>query len=78
MMKLTTIALFVGLVAGLFPWLYIDKPSWGWYVVSLAGGVLVAIAGFDSQAKLLGMKEPGEDLLRSWANWLKDRARGKR
>lgn len=77
MMKLTTIALLVGIVTGLFPWLYIDEPSWGWYLVSLAGGVLVAIAGFDSQAKLLGMQEPGEDLLRSWAKWLQKRIRGK-
>lgn len=64
-MRLTTIALIFGLVAGLFPWFFVDDPSWFWYFVSLGGGILVAIAGFDSQARLLGMGEPGESILQS-------------
>lgn len=40
------------------PWLY--------YVMCLVGVVLAAIGGYNAQAGMVGLGEPGEDLLQSW------------
>lgn len=71
--KLTTLALLLGLFLGLGPWLLIENPSKHWYWCSLLGVVLVAIDGYNSQAKMLGLGEPGEDLLKMWLRWLRER-----
>ena len=45
------------------PWLY--------YLMCLVGVVLAAIGGYNAQAGMLGLGEPGEDLLQSWWKTIK-------
>ena len=75
--KLTSIALVVGLSLGLGPWIFIEKPESYWIWISMFGAVLVSIAGYNAQAGMIGLGEPGEELLQScWAwvkKWLKKR-----
>jgi hypothetical protein len=72
--KLTTVALYVGLAMGLGPWVLLETPSSGWVWVSIFGGVLVSIAGYDAKASMVGMDEPGEKLLQGWWKWVKAKA----
>lgn len=58
--RITTLLALLGLILGLGPWLFLDNPSTGWYWVSLVGGLMVAYAGYDAQAKMIGLGEPGE------------------
>lgn len=69
--KLTTLARVVGIAMCLGPWLFLEEPGKYWYWTSLLGAVLASIAGYNSQAKMMGMGEPGEELLRSWLNRIK-------
>lgn len=64
--KLTTLALIIGLILGLGPWIFIEQPSRFWVWISLVGVVLASIAGYNAQAGMIGLGEPGEDLLQSW------------
>ena len=64
--KLTAIALTVGLSLALGPWIFIDHPSRIWLWTSISGLLLASIAGYDAQAGVIGLGEPGEDLLQSW------------
>ena len=64
--KLTAIALTVGLSLALGPWIFIDHPSRLWLWISMAGLVLASISGYDAQAGTLGLGEPGEELLQAW------------
>ena len=61
--KKISIALVAGLAMGLGPWILLKNPSVWWYPVSLAGGVLVAIAGYGAQMAQLGQGDTGEELL---------------
>lgn len=69
--KLVDIALVVGLVAGLGPWIFIAEPSSYWLVISIIGGVLCSIAGYNAQAKAVGMGETGEELLQQALRWFR-------
>lgn len=64
--KLSTVALTIGLSMALGPWIFIDAPSKNWFWVSVAGVLLASIAGYNAQAGMIGLGEPGEDLLQSW------------
>ena len=64
--KLTAIALTVGLSLALGPWIFIDHPSRIWLWISISGLLLASVAGYDAQAGMIGLGEPGEDLLQSW------------
>lgn len=69
--KFTTLVFFVGLGLGLGPWLLLEEPNIWWYIPSVLGGVLVAIAGYDAQAQMIGQGEPGEELLQRGWRWFK-------
>jgi len=69
--KLVDIALVVGLVAGLGPWISIAEPRSYWLVISIIGGVLCSIAGYNAQAKAVGLGEPGEVLLQQALHWFR-------
>jgi len=64
--KLTTIALTLGLSLALGPWVLIENPSRFWFWISIAGLVLASISGYNAQAGMIGLGEPGEDLMQSW------------
>lgn len=64
--KFTNLALTVGISLALGPWIFIESPSRYWVWISIAGLVLASIAGYNAQAGMIGLGEPGEDLLRSW------------
>ena len=70
-MKLTSLALSLGVALALGPWIFIDNPSRLWLCVSIAGLVLASIAGYNAQAGMIGLGEPGEELLQSWLSALK-------
>ncbi|MBN9412038.1 MAG: hypothetical protein J0H69_23075 [Burkholderiales bacterium] len=67
--KLTSIALVVGLSAALGPWIFLEIPSKHWYWFSLCGLGIAAVAGYDSQARMLGLGDPGENLLEVAFRW---------
>jgi hypothetical protein len=77
-MKLTSIALSLGLSMALGPWIFIENPSKFWLWISIAGLVLASISGYNAQAGMIGLGEPGEDLLKSWwrsvKKWLRNKA----
>jgi kynurenine formamidase len=60
--KLTDIAFVLGLLLIFGPWL-IGGEGAIWYVGYLLGAVLLAIAGYDAHAHMLGQGRPGEELL---------------
>ena len=63
----TDVALIVGVTLIAAPILLEWKLGIGWYLGALLGVVLVSIAGYDAQARMLKMGTPGEDLLdRLW------------
>lgn len=63
--KKTDLALILGVVLIAGP-LLLDWPlGVAWYTGALVGVVLVSIAGYDAQARMLKMGMPGEDLLQS-------------
>ena len=64
----TDVALLFGVVMIAGPILLEWSLGLGWYRGALIGVILVSIAGYDAQARLLKMGTPGEDLLeRLWA-----------
>jgi hypothetical protein len=67
-MKLTDVGYLIGLVLILGPVLLdVSINRWLYYVMILVGTVLVSIAGYNAQAKAVGMGETGEELLqRAW------------
>jgi len=71
-MKLADIALFVGAALILVPPVF-DLPirGWSYYLFVCVGAVLCAISGYNAQAKMTGLGEPGEDILRRTLLWLK-------
>jgi hypothetical protein len=64
--KFTAIALVVGLSMTFGPWIFFENPSKNWFWISVCGVVLASIAGYNSQAGMIGLGEPGEELLQSW------------
>jgi hypothetical protein len=73
--KLTTLAFFIGLILCLGPWFLIKNPEKYWYWISLIGGVLTTFSGYNSQSKIMGVGEPGEEILQSWLKILKQAIR---
>ncbi|MEY2892364.1 MAG: hypothetical protein RJA98_2272 [Pseudomonadota bacterium] len=69
---MTDIGMVVGASLIAVPVIFdVDINRWIYYSMCLVGGVLCVIAGDNSTARMLGMGEPGEDLLReAWA-WIK-------
>ncbi|MDO9358334.1 MAG: hypothetical protein Q7T70_04990 [Polaromonas sp.] len=64
----TDVALLFGVVMIAGPIFLEWSLGLGWYIGALIGVILVSIAGYDAQARLLKMGAPGEDLLeRLWA-----------
>jgi len=66
--RMTDLALIIGvsLIAG--PLVMGWPLGVVWYIGALIGVVLVSIAGYDAQARMLKMGAPGEDLLQKfWA-----------
>jgi hypothetical protein len=70
-LKLVDLALFVGLVLGLAPWIFLKEPNSYWLIISVTGGLLCAIAGYNAQARGLGQGEPGEELLQKAWHWFR-------
>ena len=70
-LKLVDMALFVGLVLGLAPWIFLKEPNAYWLIMSVTGGLLCAIAGYNAQARALGQGEPGEELLQKAWHWFR-------
>ena len=64
----------MGLCLGLGPWVLLDQPSIWWYPVSLFGALAVSFVGYDAKASMVGMGEPGEELLQAWWEWVKAKA----
>jgi hypothetical protein len=71
--KLVDFALVVGLVAGLGPWILLEDPQAWWLVFSLIGGLLCSIAGYNAQARAVGLGEPGEELLQKAWHWFRSK-----
>lgn len=69
--KLVDIALVAGLVSGLGPWVFLEKPGSVWLIVSVGGGLCCAIAGYNAQARATGLGEPGEELLQQAWRWFR-------
>lgn len=71
-MKRNFIALHVGLVLIFGPVvLDIQINRWIYYLMILVGVVLVSIAGYNAQARAVGMGEPGEELLQKAWHWFR-------
>lgn len=70
--KYVTVALIVGISMSLGPWILIDKPSKNWFWFSVLGMLLASVAGYNAQAGMIGLGEPGEDLLQSWWKAIKE------
>jgi hypothetical protein len=77
-MKLTSIVLSLGLSMALGPWIFIENPPKFWLWISITGLVLASVSGYNAQARMIGLGEPGEDLLQSWwrsiKKWLRNKA----
>ncbi|PZO13556.1 MAG: hypothetical protein DCF26_16730 [Burkholderiales bacterium] len=71
--RLVTIAFWIGLFVLIGPWVLLAEPSRYWLITSAVGGVLTSIAGYNAHAKMMGMGEPGEELLHSWWLWFKSK-----
>jgi hypothetical protein len=72
-LRLTDFASIVGISLILGPWLFDLRAGGLVYFGYLVGTVLLAIAGYDAQAHMLGQGNPGEKLLQSGLNWLKSK-----
>lgn len=70
-MKLTTIVLLIGCSLLFAPWYLLDKPALGSIFISLIGFVLLALVGYNAQASMVGMGEPGEELLQKAWHWFR-------
>lgn len=70
-MKLTTIVLLIGCSLLFAPWYLLDKPALGSIFISLIGFVLLSLVGYNAQASMLGMGEPGEELLQKAWHWFR-------
>jgi hypothetical protein len=77
-MKLTSIVLSLGLSMALGPWIFIENPPKFWLWISITGLVFASVSGYNAQARMIGLGEPGEDLLQSWwrsiKKWLRNKA----
>jgi hypothetical protein len=62
-MKLITITLILGCALLFGPWYLFDQPSQGSIFLSILGFVLISIVGYNAQANMTGLGEPGEDML---------------
>ena len=69
--RLVDLAIVVGLVLGLAPWIFLHEPNSYWLIVSVIGGLLCSIAGYNAQARAVGMGEPGEELLQKAWHWFR-------
>lgn len=74
--KLTDLSLVLGLLLVFGPFIFeIDLSPWLYYCLAVLGVVLASISGYNAQASMTGLGEPGEDLLQSWLarikKWLK-------
>lgn len=54
---------------------WIDLPWWLSYTSWCSGLTLMAVCGYDAQARMLGMGNPGEDLLHEVLQWIKGKVR---
>jgi hypothetical protein len=70
-LRLGSVALVVGLALVFGPWLVLSNPSPWWFLVSLVGLLLAAIAGMGAQMEQLGQGNTGEELLRSIWSWIR-------
>ncbi len=70
-MKLTTISLLLGSVLLFGPWYLLSQPGIGSILLSIVGFVLLAITGYNAQAALSGLGEPGEELLQQAWRWFR-------
>lgn len=71
-MKLTDIALFVGAALILVPPVFeLSIRGWKYYALVCIGALLCAVSGYNAQAKMMGLGEPGEDLLKEIWLWIK-------
>ena len=70
-MKLLTLALVMGCALLFAPWYLISEPGIGSIALSICGFVLIAIVGYNAQASLMGMGEPGEELLQQAWRWFR-------
>ena len=53
------------------PWYLVCEPGIGSIVFSICGFLLIAIVGYNAQASLMGMGEPGEELLQQAWRWFR-------
>lgn len=70
-MKLLTLALVMGCTLLFGPWYLVSEPGIGSIVFSICGFLLIAIVGYSAQASLMGMGEPGEELLQQVWHWFR-------
>jgi len=71
-MKITDVAFLIGSSLIFGPAVFeISINKWIYYLMILAGVVLVSIAGYNAQARALGQGEPGEELLQQAWRWLR-------
>lgn len=71
-MKLTDVGYLIGLGLIVGPVLTdVSINRWLYYVMILVGAVLVSIAGYNAQAKAVGMGETGEQLLQQAWRWFR-------
>lgn len=64
-------ALLIGLALIFGPWLADISLGMWWYPMALVGLVLIGIAGYGSQMKMLGQGDTGEELLDEIWTWIK-------
>ncbi len=70
-MKLTTQALLIGCALLFGPWYAFEKPSIGSIAIAMVGFVLLALVGYNAQASIAGLGEPGEELLQKAWHWFR-------
>lgn len=71
--KLVTIVFVIGLAFAMGPWIFLENPSRYWYVATILGLGAASIAGYNAQARMIGLGEPGEELLQKGWRWFKYR-----
>jgi hypothetical protein len=70
-LRLTDLAVITGVMLIIGPWLFKIPVNFFVYFGYLVGTVLLSIAGYDAQARMLKRGHPGEDLLQSAWIWIK-------
>jgi hypothetical protein len=70
-MKLITITLILGCALLFGPWYLFNQPSQGSIFLSILGFVLISIVGYNAQANMTGLGEPGEAMLQKALRWFR-------